>query len=416
MLESLLQNEFVVIGIMFIGAFFFKVLFDKINVPDVTGYVVVGIILGVSLTHLLSEEVVESLDAMNEAAIGLISILIGMELKWSVIKRLGISIISIVFFECFGAFILVTGGTYFFFPDKLPLALLLGAVAAATAPAATIAVIQQLKARGVLTSTIMAVVGIDDALSLMIYAFAASFAFAMLGGGHPDLVAISLHSVEVIVTALVVGAVSGIVVTLLLKRIHQTEIVYLAMVGSVAGLIGVANVLGVSDLLTIMMFGAIIANRDEHLTHRTEEIAMFLTPLLLPAFFILGGARLDLSVFTEVAVLASIFFIGRTVGKIAGGNLGAVVSGADSNVKKYVGFALLPQVGVGLALALSIQKILLTPEYSAVGGKDMGNQIINVLLFTTIITEVVGPLATAFVLKLAKEAHGGDKQKQQSNH
>ncbi|MDD4647912.1 MAG: cation:proton antiporter, partial [Sphaerochaeta sp.] len=200
---------FLYLAAIFAAGYGSKVLTTTLKIPEVTGYVLLGVLLGGSLVNLLSTQVLDILSPLSSIALALIAFMIGIELKIDVIRRLGRSIITIVTFECIGAFLVVFFGLFYVFKTNLNTALLLGSVASATAPAATVAVIKQYKAKGVLTSTILAVVGIDDAFALIIYVFVESFVSSNLLGSSlaiGPMVASALLSVAI---ALGLGAVSG---------------------------------------------------------------------------------------------------------------------------------------------------------------------------------------------------------------
>jgi Kef-type K+ transport system membrane component KefB len=166
--------------------------------------------------------------------------------------------------------------------------------------------------------------------------------------------------------------------------------------------LGVAELLDVSELLAIMMFGICIVNINGPLTHRTKSIIEGLSPIVLPLFFIFAGAHLNIHLISKIGILGLIYTAARMTGKISGAYLGASIGKARPIVRKLIGFSLIPQVGVAVALALSVSHKFGVPEYGE-AGKELTSVVINVLLFTTIITEVVGPLLTKMSLSKAKE-------------
>ncbi len=389
-------------GLTILIAFFVKLLFNKIKLPEVTGYVVAGILLGVSMLHIFDSNILHHLEPISSVALGMIAFMIGIELKLTTIQKMGKSILSIVFFESVGAFVLVFSVMLIVFKGQIPQSLLLGAVAAATAPAATIAVLRQYKAKGELSSTIVAVVGIDDAVALIIFVFASSFASAILAQQAINIWGIVGQALLSIILALVSGLGMAFLFMFILKKIKNNDMVMVLLIAFLLILIGICDALQISELLSIMTFGAVVANISPTLALKSESIIQGFAPVFLAAFFIFGGAHLDITLIGQIGLIGLVFFVTRSIGKIGGATLGAHIGQASPKVKKYIGFALLPQVGVALALALSIKKTFDVPAFGT-RGHEIATVIINVLLLTTIFTEVIGPLLTRRVLRKAGE-------------
>jgi Kef-type K+ transport system membrane component KefB len=397
-----IEYFFLISGAVLLCAFLVKLIFNRLRIPEVTGYVVIGIILGISLVRLLDERALDSMEWISSIGLCLIAFLIGIELKWDNLKKLGKSIIFIVLFETMGAFIIVFFGMLLLSGGDVSFSLLLGAVASATAPAATVAVIRQFQAKGFLTSTILAVVGLDDAAALIIYVFAASFAKGMISGAGLNWGTIIFSSFMSVGLSIVIGGGMGALYAFIMKHVRNNEAIVIAVSAFLLIQLGVCKMLGISELLTVMVFGAVTVNLSPALVLRTDEMVRNYTPIFLSSFFIIGGAHLDLSLIAKVGFAGIGYFILRSFGKIGGGTLGAVVGRAPVNVRRYIGFALIPQVGVALALALAIRSDFGAPAMGE-AGKILSISVINILLLTTIITEIVGPLMTRAVLKKAGE-------------
>ncbi len=402
-------NIFLYLAAIFGAGYAIKWLTSALKIPEVTGYVLLGVVLGVSLVKLLTPDVLETLSPLSTIALGMIAFMIGIELKLDVIKKLGKSILSIVTFESVGAFAIVSLSLYFLFKADLDTALLLGAVASATAPAATVAVIRQYRAKGPLSSTILAVVGIDDAFALIIYVFIESFVASNLQGVSISIPAMIGSAFLSIGIALGLGIGSAIVYTFILRKVKNNDWIMLLLATFLIFLLGICETLDVSELLAIMAFGMVIVNTSPTLSKKSESIVSNFSPIFLVGFFVLGGAHLDISLIGKIGLLGLFYFFARSIGKMGGATLGAILGKAPKHVKSYIGFALLPQVGVALALALAINKKFGTGEFGQVG-MDLASTIINVLLFTTIITEIVGPLLTRIALTKAGETNPEDHQ------
>jgi len=275
-------------------------------------------------------------------------------------------------------------------------------VASATAPAATVAVIRQYKAQGSLTSTILAVVGIDDAVALIIYVFASSFLKSSLSGVEVDFARILFQATVSVFSSGILGAAMAFLFIILIRKQRENDWITLALAAFILMIVGLAESFGISELLAVMVFSALIANFAPIIAKKTEGILEYFTPIFLAAFFILGGAHLNVRIIGDIGLVGIAYFFARSVGKIGGASFGAWAGSAPAKIKKYVGFALLPQVGVALALALSIKKDFDIPRFGETG-HELAILIINVLLFTTIITEIIGPLLTRSMLRKAGE-------------
>lgn len=397
------EHILLVLSIIFFICFLNKLISPKLKMPEVTGYVILGVAASALFAPLLSreifDEVLDSVEIISSFALALIGFSIGVELKLSTLKKLGSSIFLIVILETVGTFILVST-VLKLFGFELYSSILLGAVASATAPAATVSVIRQYKAKGTLTSSILAVVGIDDASALIIYVIAASFAKSLISGSQIEVLSIVISVVTSIALAVSIGAASGFAYSLLIKKIRSQDVIETILIAFLLMLLGVSELLNISELLTIMTFGAVLTNLSELSTRRSEKVTEKFNNILVGAFFITGGAHLDLSVVKSVFWIGLVYFAVRAFGKIVGANLGAIIGKAPEKVKKHIGFTLLPQVGVALALAIAIKK-----DFSGVVCKnyDLGLFVFNILLFTTLITEMVGPILTKRALIKAGE-------------
>ena len=399
-------HVFLYLAAIFGAGYVIKYITSALKIPEVTGYVLLGVILGNSVVHLLSTPILDSLSPVSSIALGLISFMIGIELKLDVIKKLGKSILFIVTFESMGAFAVVSLGLYFIFKVNLNTSLLLGAVASATAPAATVAVIKQYRAKGELTSTILAVVGIDDAAALIIYVFIESFVGSNLLGSSVSIFSMFASAFLSIFMALGIGVGCAFLYGLILRKTRNNDWIMLLLAAFLFALLGVCELLSISELLSIMAFGMTIVNTSPTLSKKSEGIISNFSPIFLVAFFVLGGAHLDLSSIRTIGLLGLFYFAMRSIGKMGGATLGAILGKAPKKIRSLIGFSLLPQVGVALALALAINKKFGSGQYGDVG-LQLASTIINVLLFTTIITEIVGPLLTRYALHKAGETNTG---------
>ncbi|NOY07384.1 MAG: cation:proton antiporter [Spirochaetes bacterium] len=379
-----------------------KKFVDKVKLPAVTGYVIVGVLAGYSMLNFLSQKVINNFSIVSDLALGIIAFSIGVELNRETLSKLGKSIFFIAFFEAFTAFLFVTLVTYLIDPSALYRALIFGSIASATAPAATVYVIQQYKAKGPLTSTVLAVVGIDDAIALTIYVFASLFATSILTGTHLSVAKIIITPLIKITLSLILGGSVAFLYYVIFRKIRLQDELTIGIAASILLVMGVAEYFKLSELLAVMTLGAVLANINPMLANRSQRTIEYFSPIFLPLFFMFAGARLNIRLISKIGVLGLIYTAARFSGKIIGASVGAFLGKAPKVVKKFTGFSLLPQVGVAIALSLAVQKKFGTGTYGK-AGVDMATTIINLLLFTTIITEIIGPLLTRFSLGRAGE-------------
>jgi Kef-type K+ transport system membrane component KefB len=397
-----LTNALLILGTVSLLGLLSGKFLNYLRIPAVVGYVLTGVILGTSVIGWLTPAHLNSLGLINELALGFIAFTIGAELEWNAIKRLGASIISISIAEATGAFALVTLSMYLM-TGKLYFALILGAVASATAPAATMMVLQETKAKGVLTSTLIAVVAIDDALALILYGFASSLAHVLLGSNNQlSIKALFFNPGMEILGSLVLGIVFGLLLSLMMKKIrtpHELTILVVSMVFINSGL---AIAFNFSELLADMALGATLANMVPSLSRRIFGLIEAFTPAIYCMFFVLAGARLQIGLFYRVGWLGLVYILARMSGKVGGTIFGATVSHTSKTVRKYLGFGLLSQIGVAVGLAIIVGHDFPSSVYGA-AGEQLSLWIINILLFTTLITEVMGPLLTKYAVTKAGE-------------
>jgi len=399
-------NIFVYIGAVLALALAVKRLTQRLRVPEVTGYVLLGIVLGTSVLRILNEPVLVRSSPLSTVALGIIAFMIGIELRLDVMRRLGRAIFFIVVLEVLMAFSVTWAAVYAVTGGDTALSLLLAAVASATAPAATVAVIQQYRAKGTLTSTILAVVGLDDAVALTLYVFVSSFVGARLAGEELHVALVGLRALGSVGISVGLGVVTAVIFHYTLHRYRENEWIGVGIAAAILLLIGLSELTGASELLSIMMFAAGIANRSRTLGRRSMDVLRTSSPVFLAAFFVFGGAHLDVGSVPTVGILGLVYFAARGLGKVGGASLGALIGGAPKGIRSRVGLALLPQVGVALALALSVQQDFARPEFGD-RGVELATVVINVLLLTTVLTEIVGPILTRRVLLASGETDRG---------
>ncbi len=390
MLSNISLNTFVLLAIMIFSGMALGRLVKLIKLPNVTGYLLAGLLLGPSVLGLLNEEFLTSAAIISDAALGFIAFSIGNEFKVSYFKRVGVLPIVIAIMESLFAVVFVTTALIIAGFD-VAFSLVLGSIAAATAPAATIMVIKQYKARGPVTETLLSVVAIDDATALIMYSISIAIASA-ISGQAVSAGQLILKPVIEILGALVVGAILGFTYLIPLKFFKKDGNRLSLSIAFIFMGLGLSSLCGFSSLLFCMAMGAMIANFSKDVNH-IMKLNDKITPPIFMLFFVASGAGLNLSVLPSVGLMGIIYITVRVIGKMFGASLGARICKADNNIRKYLGPALVPQAGVAIGLSLAASSVV--PEYAT--------QIRTVILCGTLIYELVGPAIAKLCLKKAGE-------------
>jgi len=399
------ESHLIIIGIAAVAGLYLGMASRLIRVPSIIGYMLLGVILGVSGFGALDEPKLEGLSFITEVALGFVAFAIGAELNIASLRRQGTAVVAIILAESFAAFLVVLIGVYALTWD-LPLSLMFAAVAPASAPAGTVAVIREYKARGSLTKVLYAVVGFDDALAIVIYAFAAAAAGSLLAG-ETGATADSWQgmlsgAVGEIALSLLVGTAIGLAFSVLASRLSNPGEIFILVFGAVTAAVGVCLRLDMSLILTNMVVGFVLANtrREETVRRVMAPVAQFM-PLLFVLFFCLAGAHLDLGVLPKLGWVGLVYVVCRSAGLIGGSRLGAIIGGADEKVKKYVGLGILSQAGVAIGLSLIAKQ-----RFDALGSEravTIGAELITTVAATCIIFEIIGPILTKIALEKAGE-------------
>ncbi|MFW6254901.1 MAG: cation:proton antiporter, partial [Chitinivibrionales bacterium] len=342
-------STLLVLGITIIVSFYTGKGVQWIRLPSIIGFMVVGVISGPSIFNILNEHLQQNLTFITEMALGFVALTIGLELSFVSLKKQGMGIVLIILAESLAAFILVTGAIFLLTRD-LPLALIFGAIAPASAPAGTVAVIQELRARGNLTKALYAVVGFDDGLGIVIFGFAAAFAQTILesqAGLHTNgfLQIIAGPLIEVVLSILV-GTAAALLFCILGRKLENSRDIFILIVGFIFVTTGLAPVLHISLILTNMVFGMVVINTQPHgFSVRIGEELSNLMPLLFILFFTLAGANLHLSALPSLGFIGIVYVLSRSAGLIGGSRLGGIIGKADPLVKKWLGLGILSQAG-----------------------------------------------------------------------
>lgn len=378
------------LGLALMGGTLGGRLFQRFRIPQVVGYITIGVMLGQTWLGILSSDILKELEPFNHFALGLIGFMIGGELKKAVFVKQGKQLLYILLGEGLGAFIAVfllvgcLGGLFLDDPAIVwPLALLLGAISSATAPAATTEVLREYKTRGPVTRSTLAIVALDDGLALLLFAVASSLAAGMVSHKNPGLLQSLGHPLFEIMVSTLIGFLVGVLLSIIVKRYSEEERLLAFSIGAVLLVLGLALVLNMDSLLACMALGATVVNLVPRRSQETFKLVQRFTPPIYVLFFVLVGAELHLDNMTlPITLLMVIYIVGRSAGKMTGTYVAARVAKAPETVRKYLPLCLFSQAGVAIGLS-----ILSSQRFPG----EISDTIVVVIVASVFVVELIGP-------------------------
>lgn len=439
MILNLVSMEYIILlGVLLILGLLSTRVTRLFKMPNVTGFLVIGLVTAALCIvldnvgynspfteHTLTEELNTMNNFISTIALGFIALSIGQEFRIKKIKEYGGKMLTITLFQALAAAILVDVSLILaciFLKLDLSIAICLGAIATATAPAATLMVIHQYKAKGPLVDILLPVVAFDDAIGLIVYAISVSIAKVIVGGGNVSFISIGLIPLINIIGSIGVGFILGLLMNVMIKFFksrnnHMIVIIAFTLLGvascEMLNLIHIAGEkLELSSLLTCMMIGAVYVNfaNDDTRPIITRDIELMdrWTPFLFTLFFVLSGCHLATSAYSifsssaiasimPIIVVFVVYLIMRSLGKYFGAFAGCKITHQDKTITKFLGLTLLPQAGVAIGMANQIGKM------EAFKANHIGDIIVTVVLCATLVYELVGPLITKWCLNKAGE-------------
>jgi len=394
-------NSALLFGLIILFGTFGARLFQKLNIPQVVGCIVVGVLLG-DVFNLITPKALEALEPFTMFALGMIGFMIGTALRGDIFKKYGKQFFIILLSEGVGAFLLVTVGISVMgwlvtgnLSISVAVGLVLGAIASATAPAATANVLWEYKTRGPLTAAILAIVAMDDALALLLYRGAATGAKAIMGTGHDSVLIAMLTLFGEIVGAIGLGVLAGLLLFYLLKFVKADDKILEFSIASLLLVVGISMIPKIDPILSSMMLGVTIANIMPRRGKGVFELVEKFSPPIYTSFFVLAGAHIEFAKLVPlVVIMIFVYIVCRMAGKIIGAWFGAKRSGAPATVRKYLGICLMSQAGVAIGLA-----ILASHQF----GSELGRTITMVIMIATFVTEIIGPMFVKLGVKKAGE-------------
>jgi len=410
--ESLSHNIIFSISALILLGLLGGKLVEIIKFPKVTGYILIGILIGPGVFGVLTYEMLDHFIIIRQMAIGFIGYTIGLELKLDKLMKTGKQVTIITLSQALLTTFLVTLAivTYLAVTDGdyiWTYALILGAIATATAPGPIVAVVKNFRTKGPVTDVLLPLVALDDAIGIIIFAVMLSLGVSLLSpSGSTSFVHTMLEPVFEIGISFIVGAILGFILYLLVKKFNRDDdrILLMMTIGIVIAGIGLGQVFHASAILLPMTIGVVLTNlvEDSYEKRLTKNTDLFSAPILL-GFFTLAGAELDLHVLRLIGIIGVIYIIVRVLGKVVGAYLSAKAVKAPPTVVKYLGFTLIPQAGVAIDMALTAEL-----RFASMPGFEIiGSEIMTIVLAATVIYEVFGLIVVKTALSKAGEIDAG---------
>jgi Kef-type K+ transport system membrane component KefB len=386
------------LGLLLLCGYLCGQLARAFKLPALIGYLAAGVLLGKSGLHIFTTQQLEQLSFIPSLSLGCIAFLIGSELQLSSLKKLGSGIIVVLLAESFMAFFLVTAAI-FLFTGNLPLSLLLGSLAPATAPAGTVAVIQEYRAKGTLTKALYIIVAFDDGLAVIIFGFALAVSKALLSA-TADMPAVSILTelwkpLQEIGLSLALGTAIGGFFSWLIRKTNDGKDKLIVLFWAVLFGVGIAERYHLSPIIVCMTIGFLFTNICERsVIIRTRAVIQQIMGLLFVLFFGMAGLHLDPTLLPDLGLIGVTYIVARSAGKLIGAWAGASTMNMSVTERRYLGLGLLSQAGVAIGLALLVRQ-----ELSHIPGAELvGLQILSIITATSIVFEIIGPIAAKYAL------------------
>ncbi len=388
------MNTILCLGIVLVGALVAEKIINYLKIPAITSYILLGILLGPYALNVTGGGLIASSELLSNIVLGFIAFHIGKNFSIESFKKIGKAVLSVSISVTIATLICVTVGIYYVAHQPFHIALLFGAISTATAPATTMMVIRQYKARGLFTDVLLGTVAIDDAWGIMIFSVSLAIAQALQIGQLSEwiIMTVTIKAAAKIFLSVILGSIMAVIASKISVYLRRREDVLTFILGAILINTGVALYFHMSPLLSNMFFGAVLVNIEKTSFKFFETVNSVDWPLYV-MFYVLAGANLDIGLLTSLGLIGPVYIISRIVGRIGGAYAGAVVAGAEQSIKKYMGLALMAQAGVAIGLAMMAKASL----------PHTGGAILNTIIATTVVYEIFGPIATRYALLKAKD-------------
>ncbi len=388
------MNTILCLGIVLIGALVAEKIISYLKIPAITSYILLGILLGPYALNVTGGGLIASSELLSNIVLGFIAFHIGKNFSVEHFRRIGKAVLSVSISVTVATLICVTVGIYYVAHQPFHIALLFGAIATATAPATTMMVIRQYKARGLFTDVLLGTVAIDDAWGIMIFSVSLAIAQVLQIGQFSEwiIMTVTVKAAAKIFLSVILGSIMAIIASRISGYLKRRENVLTFILGAILINTGVALHFHISPLLSNMFFGAVLVNIEKTSFRFFESVNSVDWPLYV-MFYVLAGANLDIGILSSLGLIGSVYIISRIIGRIGGAYAGAVITGADQSIRRYMGLALMAQAGVAIGLAMMAKASL----------PHTGGAILNTIIATTVVYEIFGPVATRYALLKAKD-------------
>jgi len=396
------------LSVILLAGFLLTRITKLAKLPNVTGYIIAGVLIGPYVLNLIPNEIVANMGFISDIALAFIAFGVGRFFKKEIFKETGFGVMVITLLESLLAGIFITLSMHYIFHLEWDFCLLLGAIATATAPASTMVTIRQYHARGNFVNILLQVVALDDAICLIAFSIVAAIINANIGA--------SISAFEIIlpiiynIAALAIGFISGAVLSKLMTSKRSEDNRLILTISLLLGIAGLCAAVDISPLLSCMIFGTTYINmtKDKELYNQVEKF----TPPILSIFFVVSGMSLDINSFGTLGIIGISYFLIRIAGKYLGAYFGCMIAKTTNSVRDYLGLALIPQAGVAIGLAFLGKRIL---------HDSMGNTLLTIILSSSVLYELIGPACAKIALiysgsiKKDKLAAIDDKNKQNTD-
>jgi Kef-type K+ transport system membrane component KefB len=386
------MNIYVLVALVLILGFVLGRILRKLRLTEILAYILSGIIIGRALNFSPPEQFTV---IITGTSLALIAYMVGLSFSFAFLKRMGKQMVIMLFVQV-AMTVVATWCFVYLLTRDLPLSIILGSLAGATDPAGTIAVLRDLRSKGSLTDMTIALVGLDDAVVIVVYAIGIALTKMLLGGGTSISFSLA-YPLREILGGLGLGGAIGAVLSYVTKKMHLTSD-HIFVISLAAAILcwGLAELIEVSAMLTCMALGTAVINLNVQVGNRSNELVdNIMTPIFV-LFFAAIGMQMDFSLFHLMWPLVIMYCVGRSIGKITGCSLGGVLSKSEPKIKKYIGFAMLPQAGVAMGLAFLAAQ--------ALSGYELGGTIITLATTTTIVFGLLSPPLVQYAFRKAGEA------------
>ncbi len=384
---NLNQNSSILLSlaIILLSGFLFTRITKLAKLPNVTGFILAGVAIGPYALNLVAKPLLDDMNFVTDIALALIAFGVGRFFKKEVFYGTGSSVLIIALFEALLAGVLVSLVMFFIFRFDIHFSLLLGAIATATAPASTMITIRQYRAKGHFVNVLLQAVAFDNAICLLLFSMATAVIVSDLQGGS------SFYRVTLPIVynglALFIGFLSGLILSKVITPARSEDNRLIVTVTLLLIISGICSAMDVSPLMACMLFGTVYINKtkDNELFDHMDKFS----PPILSMFFVMSGMSLDIAAVVQIGHVGLIYFLIRILGKFAGAYLGCLVVGTSSDIKNYLGLALIPQAGVSIGLAFLGRRML---------PGEIGETLLTIILASSVLYELAGPISAKLSL------------------